>query len=169
MSFQVGSSAVRFAVQDSGIGIAEESLPHIFERFYRVKQSTYTEGTGIGLALVKELVQAHGGSIKVQSALGKGSTFSIDIPLGSKHLNAAQIRDRSVLKKYAFAPFYIKSYDQPKVDRSVAVSSTCRAHPFSYRFCGIRAQGCCAGSCKECLCHPSCAAPRITDNNTDRR
>ena len=91
-------------MQDSGIGIAEESLQHIFERFYRVKQATYTEGTGIGLALVKELVQAHGGSITVQSALGKGSTFSVDIPLGTKHLNIAQIRERPLLPKYP--PFF---------------------------------------------------------------
>ena len=75
-------------VADTGIGIAESELPHIFERFHRVegaKGRTY-EGTGIGLALVQELLKLHGGSVSVRSVPGEGSAFAVTIPLGSAHL-----------------------------------------------------------------------------------
>jgi hypothetical protein len=75
-------------VADTGAGIAESEVPHIFERFHRVdgaKGRTY-EGTGIGLALVQELVKLHGGSVSVRSRPGEGSAFTVMIPLGSAHL-----------------------------------------------------------------------------------
>jgi two-component system phosphate regulon sensor histidine kinase PhoR len=70
-------------VDDTGVGIAEEHQPRIFERFYRADQARSRElgGTGLGLSIVKNLVNAFGGSIKLNSKLGKGSTFSIRIPL----------------------------------------------------------------------------------------
>jgi signal transduction histidine kinase/DNA-binding response OmpR family regulator/ligand-binding sensor domain-containing protein len=74
---------IRIAVKDSGIGIAPEHLRHIFERFYRVDESHRTEGTGIGLALTKELVELHHGSISVQSTQGVGSEFTVVLPLES--------------------------------------------------------------------------------------
>ncbi len=69
-------------VQDTGIGIEAERLPHIFDRFYQVDNSNRRnyEGTGIGLALVKELVEVLKGEIKVESQIGKGSTFEVRIP-----------------------------------------------------------------------------------------
>ncbi|KAG9302548.1 hypothetical protein G9A89_007252 [Geosiphon pyriformis] len=75
-------------VSDTGVGIPKEELPNIFQRFYRVqsKQARSHEGTGIGLALVKELVNRHGGDIKVTSQVGVGSTFQIWIPTGTDHL-----------------------------------------------------------------------------------
>ncbi|RFM33281.1 ATP-binding protein [Chitinophaga silvisoli] len=80
-------------VKDTGIGIPAEELPHMFERFHRVKQSggRSFEGTGIGLSLVKELVLLHEGTITVESEAGKGSTFTVSIPLGADHLPAAQV------------------------------------------------------------------------------
>lgn len=69
-------------VQDSGIGIAEEDLPHIFERFYRgrlVRQSK-VPGTGLGLAIVKEIVELHRGQIEVESTVGEGSIFRLYLP-----------------------------------------------------------------------------------------
>ncbi len=74
-------NAVRFTVMDTGIGIAEEDLPRIFERFYKVDRSRATSGTGLGLAIARHLVEAHGGRIWVESAPGRGSSFSFTIPL----------------------------------------------------------------------------------------
>jgi PAS domain S-box-containing protein len=82
-----GGNAV-LTVADTGIGIPEEELPRIFERFHRVetaKGRTF-EGTGIGLALIQELVKLHGGVVSVDSRLGKGATFTVSLPLGFAHL-----------------------------------------------------------------------------------
>jgi signal transduction histidine kinase len=70
------------SVADTGEGIAQEHLPHIFERFYRVEKSRSRNegGSGLGLAIVEQMVQAHGGKVWVESEMGKGSTFYISIP-----------------------------------------------------------------------------------------
>jgi len=70
-------SAVAVDVEDTGIGIASDALPHVFERFYVVDRSRAksTGGTGLGLAIVKHIVEAHGGSVEAQSELGRGSLF----------------------------------------------------------------------------------------------
>lgn len=80
-------------VQDSGVGIPPEAIPRLFERFHRVPntRSRTHEGTGIGLALVQELVRLHGGFIRVESRLGKGSTFIVSIPFGHNHLSSSQL------------------------------------------------------------------------------
>lgn len=84
---------VRLAVSDTGCGIAPEHLPHIFERFYRVEApvARTLEGSGIGLSLVRELARLHGGGVSVESALGRGTTMYVFVPLGSAHLPAEQI------------------------------------------------------------------------------
>ena len=76
----VGEKA-KIIVKDSGIGIEQEEIKLIFEKLYRVEKSRSRAfgGTGIGLAIVKELVEAHGGTIDVKSKVGKGSTFTIVI------------------------------------------------------------------------------------------
>ncbi|MBI2866041.1 MAG: HAMP domain-containing protein [Chloroflexi bacterium] len=71
---------VAVSVSDTGIGIAPEHLPHIFERFYKVDHSRRDEGTGLGLAIVKHIVQAHGGEVRVESREGMGSTFTFTLP-----------------------------------------------------------------------------------------
>ena len=72
-----------FTVQDSGIGIPEDSMPHIYERFYRVDKSHSREigGTGLGLAITKSAILAHKGSITLESTPGEGTTFVVKIPL----------------------------------------------------------------------------------------
>ncbi len=71
-----------FSVQDTGPGIAPEHLPRLSERFYRVDRSRSREtgGTGLGLAITKHVIQRHGGSLHIESQLGKGSTFSLQMP-----------------------------------------------------------------------------------------
>jgi two-component system, OmpR family, phosphate regulon sensor histidine kinase PhoR len=73
---------VEVAVSDTGIGIPAEDLPRLFERFYRVDKARSRElgGTGLGLAIVKHLVRAHGGTVRVESEPGKGSTFMFTLP-----------------------------------------------------------------------------------------
>lgn len=84
---------VELIVRDTGIGIAEDQLDHIFDRFHRVQnvRSRSYEGSGIGLALVQELARLHGGEVHVTSKLGVGSTFTVSIPTGKAHLQAEQI------------------------------------------------------------------------------
>jgi len=72
-------NAVQFLVSDTGPGISEEELPHIFDRYWQVKGTAYL-GTGLGLSIVKALVEAHNGKIWVRSKVNEGSTFCIEIP-----------------------------------------------------------------------------------------
>ena len=71
---------IEISVKDSGIGIPEDKIDKIFERFEQVKNNSRKEGSGIGLNLVKSLVEMNNGSIKVKSDLGKGSKFTIALP-----------------------------------------------------------------------------------------
>jgi PAS domain S-box-containing protein len=81
------------SVRDTGTGIPASETDHLFERFYRIKdgRARSHEGSGIGLALVQELVNLHGGTIGVSSRMGRGSTFRVAIPLGRAHLPADRI------------------------------------------------------------------------------
>jgi signal transduction histidine kinase len=86
-------NTVEFFVRDTGTGIPPEEIPHLFKRFHQVRSARgrTSEGTGIGLALVQELVRLHGGDVFVWSQLEKGSTFSVRLPLGSDHLPKERI------------------------------------------------------------------------------
>jgi two-component system phosphate regulon sensor histidine kinase PhoR len=77
---QDGGSII-FSVVDTGVGIAQEDLPRVFERFYKADRARSSGGTGLGLAISRHLVEAHGGKIWVESTEGQGSTFSFSIPL----------------------------------------------------------------------------------------
>ena len=89
---QVGDVA-ELRVQDTGTGILSEEIPRLFERFHRVENARGRthEGSGIGLALVHELVKLHGGSISATSEVGSGTTFTVRVPLGSQHLPHDQV------------------------------------------------------------------------------
>ncbi len=81
-------------VRDTGTGIPAGEVPRLFERFHRVKgaRGRSYEGSGIGLALVQELVKLHGGNVRVESAVDRGSTFIVSLPLGKEHLPADRIQ-----------------------------------------------------------------------------
>jgi PAS domain S-box-containing protein len=100
---------VVLTVRDTGVGIPAEGLPHLFERFYRVHgtRARTQEGSGIGLALVQELVKLHGGTIQVESQLDQGTTFTVSIPKGSAHLPQNRISAPRALSSTALgaAPF----------------------------------------------------------------
>jgi two-component system phosphate regulon sensor histidine kinase PhoR len=72
---------IEFSVQDNGIGIPADDLSRIFERFYKVDHARSEGGTGLGLAVARHLVEAHGGRIWVESTEGRGSTFYFTIPI----------------------------------------------------------------------------------------
>jgi len=80
-------------VQDNGIGIREDQIPYLFDRFRQADGSTNRsyEGSGLGLALVRELVELHGGNISVDSTYGKGSIFTVWVPIGFAHLPSDQV------------------------------------------------------------------------------
>ncbi len=80
---EAAGDSVRISVADQGIGIPENDLPRIFERFYRADKSRSSEhsGTGLGLSIVKHIAQLHGGSVAVESELGKGTTISVLLPI----------------------------------------------------------------------------------------
>jgi len=96
-------SHARLTVRDTGVGIPAEELPHMFERFHRIehRRGRTHEGTGIGLALVQELVKLHGGTISVESKVDQGSTFTVTIPLGKSHLDPNRIGAASSLPSTA--------------------------------------------------------------------
>jgi PAS domain S-box-containing protein len=87
--------SVRLTVRDTGTGIPAHELPRVFERFHRVEgaRGRSFEGSGIGLSLVRELVRLHHGTIAVESTVDAGSTFRVDIPLGTEHLAADRVMD----------------------------------------------------------------------------
>jgi signal transduction histidine kinase len=86
-------NGIKLCIQDTGVGIPTEQLPHLFERFHRVPnaRSRTHEGSGIGLALVHELVKLHGGTILADSTLDCGTTLKVFIPSGKIHLPATQV------------------------------------------------------------------------------
>jgi len=84
---EVSEDAMRIDVEDTGIGIAAEELPKVFEKFFRSSDSRVHEetGSGLGLSLANEIVRLHGGRLTVQSELNKGSTFSVNLPLSAEN------------------------------------------------------------------------------------
>ncbi len=98
-------NGVELAVRDTGTGIPAAELPRLFERFHRVEgaHGRSFEGSGIGLALVRELVDEHGGVIHVESEVGRGSVFKVTLPAGSAHLPAEQVREGAGVESTAVA------------------------------------------------------------------
>jgi signal transduction histidine kinase/ligand-binding sensor domain-containing protein/DNA-binding response OmpR family regulator len=93
LTLRADRAMARISVRDNGPGISQADLPYVFERFYRGAESADRQqtGTGIGLALARELVALHGGMLEVESREGSGSTFTISLLLGAEHLAPEQV------------------------------------------------------------------------------
>jgi signal transduction histidine kinase len=93
VSLRVVERRAELRVSDTGVGLPPEEMPRIFERFHRVHntRSRTHEGTGIGLALVQELLKLHGGDVRAESEVGRGTTFIATVPLGGAHLPTERI------------------------------------------------------------------------------
>src|SRR3984957_1818803 len=97
VAVRTNDNGAELVVADTGTGIPPEALPQLFDRFYRVPGANGRthEGSGIGLSLVRELVKLHGGSIEVESTVGRGSIFRVRIPFGAAHLPSMQVTQQS--------------------------------------------------------------------------
>ena len=130
-----GGNAVLFTVADTGIGIPDAELPHIFDRFHRIEgqRGRTLEGTGIGLALVNELVRLHGGSIDVASQVGRGTTVTVRLPFGRDHLPADRVSEtpsRGTTEGAAAATFVEEALRWlPDAGTTAAAANAAAAHP----------------------------------------
>jgi signal transduction histidine kinase/ligand-binding sensor domain-containing protein/CheY-like chemotaxis protein len=95
LTLEAAPAVARISVRDDGPGITAADLPHIFDRFYRGNEATgrHQPGTGIGLALARELAALHGGTLEVESEEGSGSIFTVTLLLGRDHLSPEQVVD----------------------------------------------------------------------------
>ena len=75
------NNGILLSVEDNGIGIPAEQQERIFRRFYRVEAARFSEGTGLGLAMVEDIAKYHGGTVEVVSAVGEGSKFTVKFPV----------------------------------------------------------------------------------------
>ena len=136
ISVKAAGSHACLTVSDTGIGIPADQLPHLFERFHRVEgaRSRTHEGSGIGLALVHDLVALHGGRIGVESVEGEGTVFRVELALGSAHLDPAQVVDAptasseparlSAVRSYvAEAEGWVQRTEAPLTDTEAAARS----------------------------------------------
>ena len=118
---------VKISVSDTGIGIPKEQLAHIFDRFYQAKshEQKTLKGTGIGLALTKEIVLMHYGKIDVHSQEGKGTEFVILVPIGHKHLKPHEIasaseRSSTIKKAIELETLYLIPDDDVEIEKDMA-------------------------------------------------
>jgi signal transduction histidine kinase/ligand-binding sensor domain-containing protein/DNA-binding response OmpR family regulator len=118
VNIRIREGNAEIVISDGGIGIPKERLDNIFDRFYQVDGShtRENEGTGIGLALTKELVELHKGEIEVKSEEGKGTTFTIKLPLGKKHLKSEEIYDEKKEDEKIITPVseFIPEREEPE-------------------------------------------------------
>jgi PAS domain S-box-containing protein len=127
VSLRAVDGVVELRVRDTGVGIPAEEMPRIFERFHRIQnmRSRTHEGSGIGLALVQELVKLHGGTVRAESQLNVGTTFIVSVPFGKDHLPPEQISGRHNLTSTAVgaAPFVEEALrwlpEQPSIEDAI--------------------------------------------------
>ncbi|HEX5202338.1 MAG TPA: SpoIIE family protein phosphatase [Actinoplanes sp.] len=116
-----GDQAV-LTVRDTGVGVPPEEQPHLFDRFHRVTGvwARTHEGTGIGLALVRELVELHGGSVAAHSELNRGSVFTVRIPFGEAHLPVERVGDSDAVPRLFLEEAYSWLRDEAPVPEGPA-------------------------------------------------
>ena len=127
VSVGVKSETVSILIKDNGCGIKPDELPFIFDRFRKTNSTPGATGTGIGLALVKELVEIHKGRIEVTSDPGFGSEFIVHLQRGTKHLDHSLLNDDSGSQEYAAG----YSIAQPDALRSVVMDELATSHKHS--------------------------------------
>lgn len=97
---EASEKEITLIVQDSGLGIPDESLPHLFQKFFRVREhESHAAGTGLGLSICKQIIHGHGGRIEVKSKIGVGTIFSVFLPRGTKIQPHAEGVDNKPNKK----------------------------------------------------------------------
>ena len=129
LSVKKDEKFVNISICDSGIGIPKEKMAKIYDRFYQVESShkRKQEGTGIGLALSKELIELHRGKIQVESMEGKGTIFTISIPLGKKDYTPEEIRKSDMAGRTNFdfipSPMILEENDTKKIDVNMSIDT----------------------------------------------
>jgi PAS domain S-box-containing protein len=110
VTLRVADGRAESSVRDTGTGIPPDGMPRLFERFHRVKETRgrTQEGSGIGLALVREFVRLHGGDVRAESELGQGSVFTVTVPLGKAHLPPDQVGAARVCESSALGAAYVE-------------------------------------------------------------
>ena len=124
LNLKIYEKAAVISVSDSGIGISGDQLNKVFDRFYQVdsSQTRGYEGSGLGLALAKDLVELHHGKISVNSKEGKGTTLTVTLPLGKEHLRKDEIADRGeTVKLESVAEDFVPSDDREVVKEAEKV------------------------------------------------
>ncbi|MEO1404363.1 MAG: response regulator, partial [Cyanobacteria bacterium J06635_1] len=130
-------------VQDTGIGIREDQIPHLFERFRQAdgSASRQYEGTGLGLALVKELVDLHGGNVIVDSTYGAGTTFTLDLPLGKDHLPSDRVVETEIEIEKTRAAIELADLQNESVDSDLPAESLPPLDETQYPGMAVATQG----------------------------
>ncbi|MBC8043482.1 MAG: tetratricopeptide repeat protein [Rhizobacter sp.] len=110
-------------ISDTGIGVPEQELPHVFDRFYQVSK-THTEGTGIGLALAKELIEFCRGKIEATSVIGKGTTFVITLPVSAAAFSTGEFRSNEISDHPTHAVQVVAALQPVSSEREIHSPST---------------------------------------------
>jgi signal transduction histidine kinase/CheY-like chemotaxis protein len=144
VSLRKTAADVILTVRDTGVGISAEELPKVFERFHRVEVSRgrTQEGSGIGLALVRELVKLHGGTVSVASAVGEGSVFTVSLPRGKEHLpqnriSAARAMASTSLGAAPFVSEALRWLPHSAADASLTAASAAQREQAREKRCQI--------------------------------